>query len=58
MLTVEDAAVQLGVTTRWVQEMCETGKLKAIKKSGVWDIDRQSFNRLAKRDRKPGRPRK
>jgi excisionase family DNA binding protein len=56
MLTVTEAAVQLGVSTRRVCALIKAEKLKATKKAGVWDIDRRSLRALAAKDRKPGNP--
>lgn len=50
--------MQLRVKPRWIRRMCATKQLKAIKKSGVWDIDPDSLEALAKQDRRPGRRRK
>ena len=58
MISAAEAAVQLRVKPRWIRRMCATKQLKAIKKSGVWDIDPDSLEALAKQDRRPGRRRK
>lgn len=53
MLTVEEAAKALGMTKWGVLKKIERGQLKAEKKSGVWDIDRRSFNAVKAKERKP-----
>ena len=55
MLTTQDAAKERGVCISQIQKMIKRGQLKAVKKSGVWDIDPRSLRALAG---KAGRPRK
>lgn len=54
MITVDEAAERLGLTKWGVFKYLREGRLKAQKKSGVWDIDPRSLKALASRDRKPG----
>jgi excisionase family DNA binding protein len=56
VLTVEEAAVQLGVTPHRVRAMIAAKQLKATKKARVWDIDPRSLKALAAKDRRPGNP--
>lgn len=58
MLTVTEAAVQLGVSTRRVRALIQAEQLKANKNAGVWDIDPRSLRALAAKERRPGNPHK
>lgn len=58
MLTVTEAAVQLGVSTRRVRELIAKKKLKATKKSNGWAITENALAKVQRMERKPGRPRK
>lgn len=58
MLTVQEAARELGVSARRVQELIADGVLKGRKLSGVWIIDEESVMQRAASAVKSGRPRK
>lgn len=58
MLTVTEAAVQLGVSPQRVRAMIAAGQLAATKKSYGWAIQEQALAKVQRMDRKPGRPRK
>lgn len=56
VLTVKQAAKALGVTPSRVYAMIESGRLPAEKFARVWMVDRADVDRLAREERKPGRP--
>lgn len=44
-ISVKAAAEKLGVTARWIQKLCETGKIEGAVKlegSGVWLIPKDA----------------
>ena len=51
--TSKEAAIELNVSERRIQEMAKSGRLKASKFAGRWQITQESID--AVRDRKPGR---
>ena len=55
MITTEDAAARLNVTTRRVVQMIGAGRLKAKRYGHIWLVDERNLAPLA--DRRPGRPR-
>lgn len=54
MLSTEQAAIELGVSKRRVQELVRTGALEAKKISGAWLIDENSVTRRASSVMKSG----
>lgn len=54
LLTVEQAAGELGVTSRRVRALIKDERLPAQKVGRDWLIRRQDLDKV--RDRKPGRP--
>ena len=42
-ITVEEAATTLKVSDRFIQKLCKTGEIKAIKLSKVWRIHLDQF---------------
>jgi excisionase family DNA binding protein len=55
MMTTNDAAARLNVSTRRVVQMIGAGRLKAKKIGRDWLIDERHLAAVA--DRRPGRPR-
>ncbi len=55
-VTTRDAAGRLGVTVRRVQAMLQSGRLKGRKVGRDWMVDRKDLARVARMDRRPGRP--
>ena len=55
MMTTNDAAARLNVSTRRVVQMIGAGRLKAKKYGHIWLVDERNLAAVA--DRKPGRPR-
>lgn len=58
MLTVDEAAVQLGVLPHRVRVFLRDGRIKAVKKGRDWDIDPRSLKAFAAKERKAGNPHK
>jgi excisionase family DNA binding protein len=58
MIGTSEAARRLGVSPRRVAAMIEQGVLRAQKIGKTWVIDETEVAKVAKAERKPGRPRK
>lgn len=37
-ISAKEAAIKLGVTVRWIQQLCKNGKVEGAKRFGVQDI--------------------
>jgi len=57
-MTTSEVADRAGVTYQYVCELCQQGKLQAVKMGRDWLIFRDSALEWIYSDRKPGRPRK
>ena len=58
MLTVAEAAAQLGVPTRRVQDLLKEGTLSGVKVSRRWRVARAMVVELSRSDRLRGRSRR
>lgn len=56
MLSVNQAAQQLGITPQLVRRYCERGRIKAEKVGRDWVITQAALNSFARKPRKMGRP--
>ena len=56
LLSVAQAAEELGVTRRMVNQYCRNGRLKAQRVGRDWVIFRADLDAFAKRARPVGRP--
>lgn len=57
IISVDDAAVIIGVTSARVRQMAQAGRLRSKRVGRDWVIDRDDAEREAGETRKPGRPR-
>lgn len=57
LLTTRQAATELSVTTRRIQQLCADGLL-GIRIGRSYMIARQELDQFSKKSRKPGRPKK
>jgi excisionase family DNA binding protein len=57
LLTTEQAATELGVTTTRIRQLILAGELEAEKAGRDWLIEREALESVRER-RRPGRPRK
>ena len=53
-LTVKEVAELGGVTDRRIRQLCKSGELFAVKRSGVWLVFDVSAVAWAQQERKPG----
>ena len=56
VMTTDEVAEELGVTVGYVSRLCKTGRLRAVKRQGVWLVDRDSVVRWRRTKRGRGRP--
>jgi excisionase family DNA binding protein len=56
MIGTSEAARRLGISARRVAAMIEQGVLPAQKIGKTWVIDETDIAKLAKKERRPGRP--
>jgi excisionase family DNA binding protein len=54
-LSVEEAAAELGLTSRRVRQICEQGTI-GQRVGGVWIIERRELEKFKRLDRPRGRP--
>ena len=58
MLSVKQAAEQLGITPPLVRRYCEQGRIKAEKVGRDWVITQAALNSFARKVRRVGRPKR
>lgn len=56
VMTTDEVADEVGVTVGYVSRLCKTGRLRAVKRQGVWFIERDSVVSWLRTRRGPGRP--
>lgn len=57
-ITTQEAMSMLGLSQPRLSVLCSTGKLNAVKFSGVWIISKKSVEDRIRKEIKAGRPRK